>query len=225
MVPSPSPVSPFTAPTSAIVVPFHVPPPSLGVASLFDRFLFENPWPLIGALVLAGAIGFTILNRKARITPALASIAAALLLSVGVWLAARIVTTDREQVRDLTVALVDATARVDESTLAPMLANDLTLYLKVGTITSDTSLDRAATLAQVRRSLGGLYKLKDWRVTTNEVTTSGTQASSRLSVSVTTEVYAIPHRSTWRVDWRREPDNTWRVFAIELLEMPGMSTP
>ncbi|NUQ54155.1 MAG: nuclear transport factor 2 family protein [Phycisphaerales bacterium] len=218
-------MSPLAVQTPAMLMPPQAPPLSLGFASLFERFLFENPWPLIGALILAGAIGFTLMNRKGRITPALASIAAALVLSVGVWFAARIVTTDRERVRGLSIALVDATARADEPTLAPMLADDLTLYLKVGTITSDTSLDRAATLAQVRRSLGGLYKLKDWSITGNDITTSGTQASSRLNVSVTTEIYAIPHRSTWRVDWRREPDGGWRVFAIELLEMPGMSTP
>ena len=99
------------------------------------------------------------------------------------------------------------------------------LYLKVGAITTDNSMDRAATLQQVRRSLGGLYKIKDWRITSNDITTSGTQASAHLSISVTTEAYAIPHRSTWRVDWRREGDGTWRVFAIELLEMPGLSTP
>ncbi|MFO0835143.1 MAG: hypothetical protein U0638_09245 [Phycisphaerales bacterium] len=218
-------MSPLAAQISAILVPPHAPPRFLGVASLFDRFLFENPWPLIGALVLAGAIGFTLLNRKGRITPALASIAAALVLSTGVWLAARIVTTDRERVRDLTIALVDATAKVDESALTPMLADDLTLYLKVGAITTDHSMDRTATLQQIRRSLGGLYKIRDWRITSSDITTSGTQASARLSVSVTTEAYAIPHRSTWRVDWRREPDDTWRVFAIELLEMPGLSTP
>ena len=196
-----------------------------GAASLIDRFLFENPWPLIGALILAGAVAFALLNRKGRVTPALASVLAAVVLSAGVWLAARSITTDRERVRDLTVALVNATAKVDESTLGSMLASDLTLYLKVGAITSDGSMDRAATLQQVRRSLGGLYKLKDWRITSNEITTSATQASSRLSVSVTTEAYAIPHRSTWRVDWRREPGETWRVFAIELLEMPGLGTP
>lgn len=218
-------MSTLAAQTSSIFVPPQAPPLSLGVASLFDRFLFENPWPLIGALVLAGAIGFTLLNRKGQITPALASIAAALALSACVWFAARVVTTDRERVRDLTVALVDATAKVDESTLGSMLADDLTLYLKVGAITSDSSMDRAATLRQVRRSLGGPYKLKDWHVTSNDITLSGTQASSRLSVSVTTEIYAIPHRSTWRVDWRREPGGGWRVFAIELLEMPGLSTP
>lgn len=213
-------MTPLIAPT-----PAPAPTPTLGAASLIDRFLFENPWPLIGALVLAGAIAFSFLNRRGKVAPALASIIAAVVLSAGVWLAARGVTTDRERVRDLTVNLVDATARVDESTLASMLASDLTLYLKVGAITSDTSMDRTATLQQVRRSLGGLYKLKDWRITSNEITTSGTQASSRLGVSVTTEVYAIPHRSTWRVDWRHEPDGTWRVFAIELLEMPGLGTP
>lgn len=198
---------------------------TLGAASLIDRFLLENPWPLIGALVLAGTIAFSILNRRGKVTPALASIVAAVALSAGVWLAARSVTTDRERVRDLTVALVNAAAKVDESTLASMFASDLTLYLTVGAITSDSSMDRAATLQQVRRSLGGLYKLKDWRITSNEITSSGGQASARLSVSVTTEAYAIPHRSTWRVDWRREPDGTWRVFAIELLEMPGLSAP
>lgn len=199
--------------------------PTLVAASLVDQFLFENPWPLIGALVLAGAVAFALLNRKGRITPALFSVVAAIVLSVSVWLAARSVTTDRERVRDLTVSLVDATARVDESTLAPMLASDLTLYLKVGAITSDTSMDRAATLEQVRRSVGGPYRLKDWRVTSNDITISGTQATSRLGVTVTTEVYAVPHRSIWRVDWRHEPDGAWRVFAIELLEMPGLATP
>lgn len=199
--------------------------PTLGAVSLVDQFLFENPWPLIGALVLAGAVAFTLLNRKGKVTPALACVVAAVVLSASVWLAARTTTTDRERVRDLTVKLVDATAKVDEPTLASMLSSDLSLYLKVGAITSDTSMDRAATLEQVRRSVGGPYKLRDWHITSNEITTSGLQASSRLGVTVTTEVYAVPHRSTWRVDWRREPDGTWRVFAIELLEMPGLSTP
>lgn len=221
MVPSPTPMTATTAPTICFVAL----PRTLGAGSLVDRFLFENPWPLIGALVLAGAVAFAILNRKGRVTPALAGVVAAVILSAGVWLAARAVTTDRERVRDLTVALVNATARVDESTLAAMLADDLSLYLKVGAMTTDTSMDRAATLQQVRRSLGGLYKLKDWRITSNDITTGGAQASSRLSVSVTTEAYAIPHRSTWRVDWRRDANGTWRVFAIELLEMPGLSTP
>ncbi|MBL8761682.1 MAG: hypothetical protein JNL50_10305 [Phycisphaerae bacterium] len=199
--------------------------PVLSLGSALDRYLFENPWPLIGALVLGAGVAFTLLNRRGRVGAAIACVALALLVSLGAWLAARGVTTDRERVRDLTVSLVNAAARVDESALLTMLADDLTLYLKVGAISGDTSMDRAMTIQQARRSLGGLYKLREWRVSGNDVVATGTHATATLSITVVAEVYAIPHRSEWRVDWRREADGTWRAFAIELLSMPGIREP
>jgi hypothetical protein len=200
-------------------------PPGLLAASIVDRYLFENPWPLIGAIIFAAAIALAFLSRKGKSTPSPAGVVIALACCLGVWLVARNVTTDRERVRALTLQLVDVTARSDEAALAPMLADDFTLYLRVGNVSHDTSMDRAATLQQIHRTLGTIYKPKDWRVTTNEVATNDTQATSNLSVTVTTEMYPMPHRSSWRVDWRREPGGRWRVFAIELLDMPGIASP
>lgn len=199
--------------------------PFLLADSLVDRYLFENPWPLIGAIILAGAIALGFLSRKGSPTRPAACVVIVLACCVGVWLVARHVTTDRERVSALTRQLVDVAARSDEAALASMLADDFTLYLRVGNVSHDTSMDRAATLQQTHRTLGTIYKLKDWRVTSNEVATSGTQATSNLSVTVTTELYPMPHRSSWRVDWRREPGGEWRAFAVELLDMPGIASP
>ncbi len=199
--------------------------PILLADSLVDRYLFENPWPLIGVIILAGAIAFGFLSRTGKSTRPAACVVIVLACCVGVWLVARNVTTQRERVRALTLQLVDVAARSDEAALAPLLADDFTLYLRVGNVSHDTSMDRAATLQQIHRTLGTIYKLRDWRVTSNEVATSGTQATSNLSVTVTTELYPMPHRSSWRVDWRRDPGGQWRAFAVELLDMPGIASP
>lgn len=193
----------------------------LVLASVVERLLFENPWPLIGGVILAGAIAIAVFNRRGATRPAVAVIASTVVFAAGVWLLARMVTTDRERIRDQTLALVDAVAKVDEPVLASLLADDLSLYLKVGSAATENSLDRAATIDRARRTLGGPYRLKEWHVSDQDIVVSLPNATSTLNVVVIPEAAGLPVHSAWRVDWRRMPDGSWRAFAIELISMSG----
>ena len=83
---------------------------------LLQSLLLEGPWPLVLTLVGTAAVLRLLAARRRQRRLDVAALIA-LLLALGVYLLASIVTTNREQLLERTEQLVMATAPLDSPTI------------------------------------------------------------------------------------------------------------
>jgi hypothetical protein len=206
-------------------LPGSHPPPALPSAPFVERMLFEEPVGLVSGLVLLAVVLWVVFNRRGKARQGAALATGAMVLVGGVWLLAHSVKTEREQMAEATVALVDATARVDTAAMARILASDA--HLNTGYSIPDVSavrdgLDREGIIAAAERALER-HPIKDHSVKEVQAESLG-PGSGRTQVRVlaTLEAFGFPHTSWWRIRWRREGE-VWRAVAIEPLDIPGLT--
>lgn len=187
-------------------------PPPLPRPPFFEHYLFENPWPLVVLLAVAGAVCFLRLRGTGKNTGALVAAGCLLVCALGAWLLAGSVETGREAIARKTEELVAGAARADVSALDALLSEDLSLFRPGG----GESLGKAETLERVRRDLGGFYKIGNWAVLdVQSMTDSPRTGVTQARVRVTLEAAGFPNISWWKIDWRKGPDGEWRAVTID----------
>ncbi len=191
-----------------------VAPTALPSAPVWERFLLEQPWPLIALFAFAGVVGWTML---ARLTPARRFALTALgpLLALAVWTLAFFVHTDREQMRDASLALIGAAARVDTSTVGTILSDDFAFYPPGG----GPGIGKDRTLALVRSELGGAWKISEWTALEVQASvdprtsTDAERGQTQVHVRATAEGFLT--FSWWKFDWERTPAGQWKLVSAE----------
>lgn len=185
-------------------------------APMVPHLLFENPWPLAGALVAASLIGwYWLRGRKGRL-PAAGGLLA---LAGAVVLLASQVTTTRETLIAGTRRLIDAVAAADHGIVREITAEGG--YARAyGRWERDAFLDmiEQAASRDGQYSVGGAtfrvieHRIREVRAHVESPTIAKTQ------VSVTGRASDGPGTPTWwELDWDREADGVWRVRSIRLL--------
>jgi len=96
--------------------------------SLLTRYLFENPWPLGGLLVLAGALLAWIGLRDGRFDRLRQSLLL-LVPGIAVFVIAAIVETSGERARGVARSLVDAVVAGDSVAVMGTFAPDATMHV------------------------------------------------------------------------------------------------
>jgi hypothetical protein len=194
--------------------------------SVLARVFDGQPWLISGVILLAGFAGYLVLNSQRQPRRARAAALGAVLVAVGLNVAARLIVTERERVAQATLELVRATATVDMAKLEEMLAPDCMaitagVFPAVPIVPDGTS--RTLLLAAVQSQLGGPYKLSEYGVLETQVQINGpTAARTQVRVRATAESLGVPGISWWRLDWRKSGGGEWKVVLIELLEMDGV---
>ncbi len=186
-----------------------------------EHYLFENPWPLAGGLVLVALAAGYAMNRAGRGKPALASMLAGMLIAASVVATAELVRTDRERVAAACRSLVGATASADADALALMLHEHVRA---TSTFASPTGRDEVIQIVERRLPGAGITNA---RVPEVNAALSGIDiATTQVRVVAETE-YGSPG-SWWRVDWVRDhtapddhPTEGWQATHIELLWVFG----
>lgn len=192
---------------------------ALPAAPAFERFLFEQPWPvsiLLALLAILAWLAFRARGQRRR-GSAVAAVLAALVL--GVHALASSVTTDREAIVGRTVELIEATAAADVAALGGILASETTLRSE-GAIRRvlPTIRGTGEILGQVERSLGNQFRVTSVSMPDRQATLDGPNAGrSQVRVAVEAEAFSRTHVSWWRLHWERGPDGAWRCFEIEPL--------
>lgn len=186
---------------------------------VWQSLLFEQPLGLVGVLFIAALCVFIVLNRReqAKLGAVVGGGLAA--MAVAVFVIASVVTTDLEQVRDGTVALINSAATGDSAGASDHLAPDAKLNLS-GMATFQVSREGLlAAVDAMEQDVG----VRDHGILEKTASIDGPNAArSRVVVRVTIEG-AGPTFSSWEMAWRRESDGVWRVTRLECLSVNARS--
>lgn len=192
---------------------------ALPAAPALERFLFEQPWPLIALLALVAIIALLAFRARGQIRRGLAVAAVPLVLAGGVYLLASRVVTDREAILLQTRELIDSTARADTAALARILSDSATLRSE-GAIRRvlPPVRDTGEILKQVDRYLAGQFVISHVSLPDRQAALDGPNTGrSQVRVAVESDTFSRTHYSWWRLHWERDTDGTWRCFEIEPL--------
>ncbi len=172
--------------------------------------LFEQPWLLMVLVLFAGLAASWWLQRHGSGGRAASALLAGIALAGGLWLLARIVVTDREEVMTRTRQLVGATAKARTSELAGLLDDRVRLqYFR-----APAGLDKQGVLCAVEADLGQTYRVTEWALQEFQaVRESDTRMHTQIRVRVTPEAWNFPHVSWWAVDWEKR-GSVWKAVAI-----------
>lgn len=187
---------------------------------VIERVLLDNPWPAVVMFALVGLVGFVVLNGRGKGRQGLVMGLAGLVLAAAAYGVGWVVSTPREQIKQGTRELIDATAGVDIGALDALLDEDVEVFVtRVG-----RGADKDQIIEAVERYLGSTYRVREWSILDLQATLDGPRLGrTQVRVRVTGELGVLP--SWWRIDWLRQPDGSWVVRRIEALWIPGVPNP
>lgn len=195
--------------------PLNIPEPApLPGAPFLTGVLLESPWPMVLLLGITAGLVWILYSNRGQIRKARAGAAILLAAAVGVFLLARLVTTDREAVRQIARQLVRDVAAANVPGVRGALAQECELLLSA----TAPAMDANDILERVERDFSsrGPYRVKDYGILeTQSATYPDGLASVQIKVRVTAESGGIL-LSWWRLDFRGEAGG-WRVTRIRML--------
>lgn len=206
------------------------PVPKLPSPPLLAHALFESPWGLIAAALIAGLVTFFVLNTRGKAQQGLLVFGAAAFIAFVAWLTSTLITTERERLAARTVDLVNATAAVQTSELRAMLAENA--QVKLNGYVFRTS--RQAILDDVDRVLAKQYPVKSVSLSSPTAVIDGPNSARtqiHVSARVNNMMYDGAIGSWWRIDWRRalsptgEGTGEWSAVGMEMLQIDYFGDP
>lgn len=193
--------------------------PPLPTAPLWERLLFEQPWPVMVLLLCLGLIGaWLTLGRSKRLSVGLA--VGGVLGSVILWGVSDRVETVREVVEQQSRALVTAAVNGHEVPLSELLLPGVVLVAPapVGRIESAQTLIQSS----VRRAAPAL--VSGGVLESRSVQDNRTTARAQVRVRVEPAGGGFVSNSWWLIIWRLDesgPEPRWRASSIESLWIQG----
>ncbi len=188
---------------------------------MLSQLLFESPWPLVLAFVIAALMLVFAAQRSEGAGRGMRWAAlVCLVLAVGVWCLAKVVTTDREHLIAQTQRLVSVTAPLDLEALSDLLDSGAELVSSNGQLCMDRQ-----RLLSVLKSL-----LDSYGVASHDVRTLGARMKNAGAgeswVALRTKLKNpdlikgldqmggdVPSR--WELTWRRsDSDDQWRITRL-----------
>ena len=185
-------------------------------ASLWQVWLLETPWYPAAVLALVGLLGFVLLRRLHKPTPAVMVMGSCLGLACAILAAGLTVRTPREMMLDASRALVAAVARADGAAVDTMLDESCQLrgFGPIGT------MDKPGIVGAVRNKFAanGAFAVSSCRIDESQAAAiGGGVGTTQLLVSATPKggLYNAPVRTWWRIDWKLDTA-TKRVRAVAI---------
>ena len=185
--------------------------------SLIEHLLFEESWPLVGALGVTAVMLALMARRRAQPRLLLWALGA-VVLAGAVYTTARLVTTPREQILQRTQELVRVTAPLNLDRVGEVLDARVQLVGPEG----ELWLDREQILA----ALAAVHQR--WQVAAQEVLRVDAEAPSRavgrsvLDVRTTLRgELDVPMTTQWVLTWQRGAGGPWRAVRIQWTLMQG----
>lgn len=212
----------------------------IGRGPLWSRWLFEQPWPLVGAIVVLGAGVAWRGNARGRGLWAGVVLAASMACAGAVFVISAVVQTERESLTARTRALVDAVAAADAAALRAMLGPSVTLRLGpaggiAGGSGDGSSVDAERLVELVTAQMSGPYRLAAHRTLWARADLGAAPAPGAVRADGLSQarVWADPAQSrvpasgTWLLTWQRLPGRTgperWALRGIELQSLDAFS--
>ncbi|HSI35779.1 MAG: nuclear transport factor 2 family protein [Phycisphaerae bacterium] len=174
-------------------------------------WLFDTPWWLLAGLAVAAIALFVAGNN--RQDAALKRLAAAALgLAVVLFAVSYFVDTPKEVVAKRTRELVSVVEKKEWDAFGRMLRPDAHLR-HLG----------KQSLIDFAKDKSNRYNVRDARVTSMDVRSTGDTIIAVFDVDATVEVHGAggSPKTTWQVTWVKT-DNQWLIQAIDALNIPFM---
>lgn len=187
-------------------------PPPLPAGAAWERLLLESPLPLVAVLLAGALIAYFVLRRRARL--GLVAAAAMALAAGCVWMLARQVQTEREEVLAAAAELVDAAAKADTVRLDGLLDSTAVAYTRE----TPGGMSRGRILTEVRRQLGERHPVREYDIRESQAVIDGPGvARVQLRVQVVEADRGLSFGSWWALDLRRDESGRWKTSAIRPL--------
>ncbi|MFG0325711.1 MAG: hypothetical protein ACF8SC_00380 [Phycisphaerales bacterium JB037] len=192
---------------------------------MVSHMLFEQPWYLVGAMMLVGVAAFLWFRSRGRSGRGGMVLLVAALVSGGVAASAELVTTDRERVMGLTRELIDSARNPNAARLDRLLGPRGGVVVERGSL----ELTRDQLIEVVRSAeRDGSFAGPGARFTIGELEIRKMRGEVLSPASALTQVNIVGETgeglmfppSWWGIEWERDGD-AWRVRVIELLWMQG----
>ena len=176
--------------------------------------LYENPWPIMLALVAAGVVLFVVGQRRAN-TRLLIAGACMFVLAGGSLLLAGLIETDREAIDQAARKLVNSTAPLDLQALGALLDDGCTVSV------ADRAPDLAGADAIQEAVYNALnrYKVKSHTVRELEsrfIEPQFGRTQLRLRTAFESGQIAI---TRWELSWRRDDTGRWLATDLRFVEL------
>lgn len=189
---------------------------------LLQSLLLESPLPAVVALLAVGLVLVESARRRAD-RRFLYAAAVSALLAGAVFIAARLVVTEREAVMDRTRQLIDAATPVNESRLRSLLDDSAVVAGHDGRVIVELNDITGRLEANIRR-----FGVEAHEVRLLEADQPGPH-TARTLVKVRTTLrggFADAVNTAWLVTWKRKGDrNDWRATELRWIEFQGQDPP
>jgi len=182
---------------------------------MVERLLFEEPWAVMGLVVLVGLALVFGFYKQGRVRSAAVVGVVSVLVAGGVYGLSRAVTTEREALVRESVVLVRLVSEGDRDGVERMLHPDAVL---VANMPAWSEMDRRAILARIHGVLRGM-ELRT-AVLNGRATLDGPNVA-RSQVRVRVQDAHFADLAWWGLDWRRDAGEGWRVVRIQRLAGVG----
>lgn len=193
-------------------------------------YLLESPWGAIAGVLALGVLAMFVLRKSGKSRLGGIVLGACAAVAGAVWLTARLVTTEREVLRERTRELVSAAAHADTGSLRPMLTEQARLGAFLPVVPEMRG--RESLLDAVRKYPGQEVPLASHRTGPVQAVLDGPSVARtqvRVWVEPKEKVYGTDPGSWWRIDWRREPAQgeageygPWRVTDVTIMQLDGL---
>lgn len=185
-------------------------PQPLPSAPPWERYVLEQPWPLVALLGLAAIVVYLKAKGRARgVVPAIL-----LLGAIGVYAASEMVATAGEKIRASTRRLVAAVVGMRVNAVSAELDSSARLYSHW----HNSGVGKDDILAEVESRFrnGGEYAIKQHDIIELSSSRDGTRVGrSLVKVRVISAMGNVPVFSWWLLDYRRTDDGRWLVVQME----------
>ncbi len=189
---------------------------ALPAPPMAGRIFFESPImaPAVAFVVLIAGVAMCLNGGKGIRAVVVGCVGVAVV--VGLAASSRLVTTPREQIEAQTMALVDAIATGDAQAVEDMLSKRLMIKRDGAEMAFS---DPRQFLIDELENVSALIESHSRR-TVASITDS--KLSGRVRFSVRTSIQGGGMNFTvWQGEWRRDPDDTWRLYVLDWKKLNG----
>ncbi|MEZ6211551.1 MAG: hypothetical protein R3B46_09945 [Phycisphaerales bacterium] len=182
-------------------------------------WLFEKPVATAIVLIIASFIVFTILSKRGRARASWIALSVGVVLAAGAFLTARMVTTDREHIAAGAQG-IRRSSRPNRHALESAICSMTDWWSRSTARSRMSTRNRAIVTAASTLGHYGIRRAST-RIDAVSVQRAGS-GKADIGVLVTTES-AGNATSTWTLEWRKAPDGSWRITALDWRTINGQS--
>lgn len=198
-------------------------PPPLPQPPALERYLFEQPWMPLAAIILVGLVCFFALNHRGQARKGGIFAGVCLMLAGGLVALATLVETPRERARTATDVLIGAVATGAGDTLRRELTPDARVF-HARAPAAGVSRDEIADFVSRHFAPTGMYRVSESKIEQFQAAAlEGGRVQVQVKVRVTSPAAQLPVRAWLRLDFTTDDTKSLRCTGIEAVHIQWLN--